>query len=118
MRHTRLPWKVESGVIYTADGRPIATMIRTEEATKLGIFPVERDMNAMFIVEACNAYYENKKMNLEEAFELIIDLASNNMVDERDAENEEDLTNERRRQEEAMNMVNEHFLNEIKLTFP
>ena len=55
--HTALPWKVVSGMIVRAnDDAPIAHMDRSESASKAGIFPVERDNNAKFIVRACNAH--------------------------------------------------------------
>lgn len=38
--------KVKNGSIYTESGRPVAKMDRSEEATKAGISPVERDCNA------------------------------------------------------------------------
>jgi len=47
------PWKVTSGTVETADGTPIAHMDRE---TGNGTIPTERDQNAHFIVEACNAY--------------------------------------------------------------
>lgn len=55
---TPRPWKVMNGAIYTQDDRPIADMVRNEEAGEAGIYPVERDENAQFIVQACNAYDE------------------------------------------------------------
>ena len=46
------PWKVVSGAVYTQDDRPIADMVRNEEASKAGIYPVERDDNARLIAAA------------------------------------------------------------------
>ena len=56
-KHTALPWKVVSGMIVRAsDDAPIAHMERSEAASKAGIYPVERDDNAKFIVRVCNHY--------------------------------------------------------------
>lgn len=46
------PWKVNSGMVETEDGRPIAYMDRTDKATEAGIYPVERDSNAHLIAAA------------------------------------------------------------------
>jgi hypothetical protein len=58
MTHTKTPWKVVSGCIDTIDDKPIARMVRDDSATKAGIYPVERDNNAKFIVTACNSHYD------------------------------------------------------------
>lgn len=58
-KHTPGPWKCESGQVLRNDGAVIARMDRTDEATKAGIYPVERDLNARLIsaapelLEAC-----------------------------------------------------------------
>lgn len=46
------PWRVNSGMIETSGGVPIAHMDRDTPNTS----PTERDANAHFIVEAVNAY--------------------------------------------------------------
>lgn len=55
MEHTPTPWKVESGMIYTQEGIPIARMDREPGN---GTQPVERDENARFIVQAVNLHDE------------------------------------------------------------
>ena len=46
-------WKVISGAVHREkDNAPIATMVRTEEASAAGIYPVERDENAKLIAAA------------------------------------------------------------------
>jgi hypothetical protein len=61
-KHTPGPWKMDSGqVVRVSDGAVIANMDRSEEASKAGIYPVERDDNARLIaaapelLEACNS---------------------------------------------------------------
>lgn len=52
IKHTPGPWKCESGLVERMDGAVIARMDRSEEATKAGIYPVERDANAKLIASA------------------------------------------------------------------
>jgi len=52
-KHTPGPWKVISGaIVHSSDSAPVAEMNRTEEASKAGIYPVERDANAHLIAAA------------------------------------------------------------------
>lgn len=62
--HTETPWVVVSGAIETEDERPIARMVRDDTAVEAEIHPVERDQNAQFIVEACNAHEDLLKFAL------------------------------------------------------
>ena len=50
--------KVENGSIYTESGKPVAKMDRSEEATKVGISPVERDCNAHRFVFLWNQAFD------------------------------------------------------------
>jgi hypothetical protein len=53
VKHTKGPWEVRSGAVYTVEGnKPIATMVRSERATEAGITPVQRDMNTHLIAAA------------------------------------------------------------------
>jgi len=46
--HTKGPWKVENGSVYTHDQKRIALMDREEPQTS----PIERDTNAQLIASA------------------------------------------------------------------
>jgi len=51
--YTAGPWKMDSGqVVRSSDGAVIANMDRSEEASKAGIYPAERDSNARLIAAA------------------------------------------------------------------
>jgi len=52
MKHTKGPWKVVYGEVYTVDNKPIADMVRDDTAAKAGISPAERDQNARLIAAA------------------------------------------------------------------
>ena len=52
-------------------------------------------------------------MSTEEAFEIVMDLAEGNMIDERDAENEPDLQDVRRQQQLALDTAHDFILNNI-----
>ena len=53
-KHTTGPWKCIGGAVYKEgdESAPIAYMCRDERATKAGIYPVERDSNAVLIAAA------------------------------------------------------------------
>lgn len=52
MKFTKGPWRAKCGSVERLDGAPIAHMDRTDEASKAGIYPVERDYNAKLIATA------------------------------------------------------------------
>lgn len=52
MKHTKGPWKYESGQVERMDGAVIARMDRSNAATEAGIYPTERDANAKLIAAA------------------------------------------------------------------
>lgn len=51
-KHTKGPWKVKNGAVYTEKEAPIAKMVRDDSALEAGIYPVERDANARLIAAA------------------------------------------------------------------
>ena len=53
-KHTPGPWICDGGAVYRNGDidAPIAHMCRDERATKAGIYPVERDSNAVLIAAA------------------------------------------------------------------
>ncbi len=60
-KHTPGPWYCWGGAVYRDSDQdnptaPIAFMCRDERATAAGIYPVERDANAHFIVRAVNCH--------------------------------------------------------------
>ncbi len=80
-KHTTTPWVVINGAICTDEGqKPIANMVRDSTASEAGIYPVERDENARFIVTACN-HFEEMKTLLERATFGDIPLALQESID-------------------------------------
>ena len=80
--HTPGPWKVVTGaVVRASDEALIASMDRSEYASKAGIYPVERDENARLIAAAPDllrllqlACSDDIDVWLDEAKDLVEDL--------------------------------------------
>ena len=94
MDHSKLPWKAGSGKVYHGDDNPICKMYQNTIVNK----PVTPD--AAFIVQACNAYYENKRK--ADAYEGLVEMLTAYVADMQYDKDEDGIYNGNLKKAEAL----------------